>query len=82
MRVSPIGPWEAWLATRPECVRKLAAEFPLGTEIEINGVPHWLLGYTENDMLIISPINPGEDYDGACQAREWICAGHVRAAAP
>ena len=70
--------WEAWLATRPECVRKLAAEFPLGTEMDINGVIYYLIGYTENDMLIISNVNPWENYDQAYAARCHICAEHFR----
>jgi len=46
--------WDEWLSTRPECVRKLAAEFPVGLIIEHEGKLLHLLGYNESDMLIFS----------------------------
>jgi hypothetical protein len=70
--------FQEWLETRPESVRKLAAEFPLGSSI-INGDDvFYLLGYTENDMLIISDINPGVDYEGALENTQYVCASHAR----
>lgn len=71
---------ERWLATRPESVRKLAAEFPLGTTFLIKGERFYLLGYNENDMIIISKINPHEEYDEALANKEYVCAEHVRTA--
>ena len=70
--------FEQWLATRPESVRELAKEFPLGLEIGVGGVTHYLIGYTEDDSLIISPIWPGDDYDAAYEARQHVCADHLR----
>lgn len=68
-----------WLKTLPESVRKLAAEFPLGMLLEgPNGEAWHLIGYTEDDMLIITPVNPGEDYDAAKEQRQRACASHYR----
>jgi len=70
--------WDDWLSTRPECVRKLAAEFPLETTIDVDGEILYLVGYNEGDMLIMSPINPFDDYDGALANKKYICASHLR----
>lgn len=73
--------YQGWLATRPECVQKLAAEFPLGTVVQHDGTNLYLLGYTEDDTLIMSEIDPGVDYDGANASKVYFCAGHLRDAA-
>jgi hypothetical protein len=67
-----------WLKTRPESVQKLAMEFPLGTEVAVNGEHLYLLGWTEGDSLIMSKIDPSEDYDAAYDARTYLCAQHCR----
>lgn len=56
--------YNAWLKTRPKCVQKLAKEFPMGTRVQFGGEMLHLLGWTENDSIILSPINPSEDSDG------------------
>lgn len=68
----------AWLATRPESVRRLAAEFPLGSSFAVDGERLYLLGYTEEDMLIVSPVDPAVDYDGANASKKYLCASHCR----
>ena len=74
---------QAWIASRPECVQKLAQEFPLGTLItDENETRYFLIGYTEDDRLIISPVDPHEDYDRARDERSYICAEHLRAQRP
>ena len=72
---------EDWLKTRPEAVQKLAAEFPLGMVIDVDGHVHYLMGYTEGDELIISPISPFDDYDAAYKERMILCAEHLRSRA-
>jgi len=67
-----------WLATRPACVQKLAAEFPAGSVLKHNGETLYLLGYCEDDLLIFSSINPAADYDGAKKAPRYICASCLR----
>lgn len=70
--------YEEWLKTRPASVRKLAAEFPKGTTFRLDGVTMYLVGYTEGDSLLVSPIDPEVDYGGALDARRRICAPHLR----
>jgi hypothetical protein len=71
--------FRAWVDSRPEGVRKLCYEFPLGSIIVLDGLDHHLLGYNESDMLILSPIDPYEDYDGANENAVYLCAEHIRA---
>lgn len=67
---------DEWMASRPECVRALAKRHKLGDLYEVEGKTHWLIGYTENNMLILSPVDPGIDYDGSFAARIYVCAKH------
>jgi hypothetical protein len=68
----------AWLETRPESVRKLAAEFPPEAVFDVNGTPMYVVSYTEGDELCVSPINPAEHAQAAFDARRMLCAGHLR----
>ena len=70
--------FQAWLKTRPHCVQDLAREFPPMTRVLVDGVMLRVFGYTEDDMLIVSRVNPVEDYDGAMEAKELLCAKHLR----
>lgn len=67
-----------WLASRPESVQRLAAEFPMDSVFTVKGVKMWIIGYTESDSLLITPINPDLDYEGAMAARRRLCAQHLR----
>lgn len=80
MSAIPIGGVDEWLATRPDSVRTLAAEFPLGSQVDLpdHGGVHYCIGYTEDDQLILSPVHPGDDYDASMEARVWLCADHIR----
>ena len=71
--------FDDWLATRPQSVRDLAAEFPLLTSVQMpDGKQMLVIGWTEGDSLIISPVDPRTDYDGAYSARTYLCAAHLR----
>lgn len=74
--------YDAWLASRPECVRKLAAEFPINSRFMVEGILFHLLGYTEGDTLIVSPIDPLDFYDEAMAAKVYMCAEHFRGIKP
>ncbi len=67
-----------WLKTRPTSVQALAAEFPLGSMVEGPDGPLHLIGYTESDMLIVSPVDPGEHYEHSLLERRYVCAAHYR----
>ena len=72
--------WDAWVASRPESVRRLIAEFPPMTLIVIDGENHWVMGYNESDQLIISNVDPhiNGQYRKAQRAKRYICAHHLR----
>lgn len=72
---------DEWLATRPKSVRALAAEFPIGTRVSVGDEKWFVIGYTETDMLIVSPVDIQVNYDAAYNQRQLICAAHCRAAA-
>ncbi len=73
------GTLKEWLESRPEKVQKLAAEFPLGTVIRTPaGVDLYLLGYTENDGLVMSAIDPSKDFDGAVASKVFVHAECAR----
>lgn len=70
--------YQEWFNSRPPQVQKLALEFPAGTTFDVKGVKHWVLGFTGNDYLLLSPIDPNEDYEGAYEAKIFACASHFR----
>jgi hypothetical protein len=52
-----------WLAEKPQHVQELANQFPPRMQIIINGVAHWIIGYTETDdpthaHLLVADVNP------------------------
>jgi hypothetical protein len=62
-------------------VRALAAEFPLGTRLDADGTFFWVAGYTEDDTLVVTRIEPpwvGKVYSMMMAGREYVCAAHVR----
>jgi hypothetical protein len=67
-----------WLEGRPEIIHKTAAEFPPGTTLDLNGVTLYLVGYTEDGDLEMSPVNPVTHYELAMATRTTICAKHMR----
>lgn len=68
----------SWIKSRPKCVQQLAAEFPLMTQLHHVGKAHFVIGYTEDDMLIISPVSPLADWNNAMHKRARVCAQHFR----
>jgi len=69
---------QEWLKTRPPCIQALAAEFPLDYLVLLDGRVHYILGYTEGDMLMLSPVDPGVDYEAAMARMIYLCASHLR----
>ena len=77
--------YEDWLSTRPECVQKLAREFPLGTTLDLgNDEIGYLIGWTEGDEILFTRENPADlvdddnAYERAMAEREVVCAAHYR----
>lgn len=69
--------YQAWLASRPEVVQRLAHQFPPGTRVHLDGDLHWVVGWDEGGLLILSPINPSVDYDAALAAKVYLCPDHL-----
>lgn len=67
-----------WLASRPDCVRQLAAEFPIGTEVHVGDVVLHVIGYTEADQVIVSPVWAADDYEESLAQKQVLCASHLR----
>jgi len=64
---------EEWLKDKPESVKELARRHPLGTVFVIRNVRHYLMGYLDGgEGLILSTVNPGEDYDKAIEQRRVV----------
>ena len=70
--------WRRWIATRPECIQKLAKEFPPDSIILYGEVKFYLIGWTEDDKLIVSRTNPTVNYELALGTKEYLCAQHLR----
>lgn len=65
--------FDTWLATRPPQIQALAKRFPLGTVINNSGSLMYLIGYNEGEALIVSPVDPSQDYEGSLKAKQYIC---------
>ena len=71
-----------WFKTRPPEVQALIREFPLNTAVKTEEGLLYLIGYTEGDELLMSPVDPREDYDSALEEKVYICASHLRGQTP
>lgn len=70
--------FEAWAASRPEQVQALIRRFPNGSLFLVNNQVHYVIGWTENDKLILSPVNPVLEFKRAQDEKIYICAKHFR----
>lgn len=70
-----------WLKGKSAGVQLLALEFPAGTTfLNRDGILLWLVGATDTDALLMSPIDPHEDYDAASASYVRVGASDVRKA--
>jgi len=69
-----------WMETRPDCIKALAREFPLHTPVWIAALRKtwYVIGWKEDDALIVSPLTLAEDYDTAMTLKQYVCADHYR----
>jgi hypothetical protein len=67
-----------WLASRPPCVQHLAMLFPLGSPVRRDGRVVWVIGYTEHDGLVVSPVHPTDDAQESWKQRHIYFAENVR----
>lgn len=69
---------QEWLKGRPPIIHELAAKFPPGSIVSIDGADHWVISYEENGSLGVSNIDPRIDYHSAVALRVYICAECLR----
>ena len=71
---------EAWIADRPECVRQIARRFPIRSILNLPDryrFPMHVIGYTEEDHLIVTPYDPLENAELAYLVREYIAVADL-----
>jgi hypothetical protein len=69
--------YTTWLSTRPQCVQDLAKEFPWLSQVSVNGKTYFVIGYTEEDMIIVSQTYPVH-FQLAMETKEYVCAKSLR----
>lgn len=51
--------FRAWMLTRPECIQKLAIEYPYGMYLcTIRGAKQYVVGWNESDCVLVSTCVP------------------------
>lgn len=75
-----------WLKTRPARIQEFAAQHPMlpgDTVTDHGGETLWFMGYSQwadrgcgTIGLVVSPVDPTENYDRAMKTRQLICPEH------
>jgi len=69
-----------WAQSRPRIIQELAEKLPFLKIIQFGCEKHgvegkaYVIGYTEAGYVILSPINPGIDYEASMAARFYVNA--------
>lgn len=68
---------DEWLKTCTPKTRDLAKLFPLNAVYLLNGKLHFLIGFSHTRhgdaaMLVLTPMNPGVDFDRAFYHRVYV----------
>jgi hypothetical protein len=66
-----------WLASRPNAVRLLAHEFPIGSVATVGENDFYVIGWTHED-LILSPQWIWPHHNEAVQDHSRCCVAHIR----
>lgn len=79
-----MNPLERWIASRPVIIQQAAKKWPLGTVLHVDGRELHLIGWAETEQadevsLILSPIDPTVDYEGALREKVYVCSHHIPA---
>lgn len=67
-----------WLASRPAIVQAVLRRFPPMTRVLVDDITHYVMGADEDGGVILSPVNPVLDYEGAMAEKLNICADCLR----
>jgi hypothetical protein len=70
-----------WFESRPPAVRALFRRFPPGSTFSIDGRTAHVVSVaetTDEPGMMLSYIDPAEDYDGALATRFFVCGDHLK----
>jgi hypothetical protein len=70
-----------WFQSRPPNVRALFRRFPPGSTFSLDGRTAYLVSIvetTDEPGMILSHVDPAEDYDKAVATRFFVCGDHLR----
>lgn len=71
--------YKAWYNAQPEAIRKLATEFPPGSELlTAERDLFYVIGYASQNRLFITVVNPYANYELAINNRTAIDADFIR----
>lgn len=70
--------WEKWLSEQPATVRSLAREFPVSSVYDTPDGELWVIGYSEGDEVMLTPLNPYKDYHAAYALHVYVHAQCLR----
>lgn len=70
--------YRQWLATRPPKVRETLTRWPVDSVVTDGMQRFFVLGASESGNLLITPVDPNQDYDGAVAMRRVCCAGCLK----
>lgn len=73
-----------WLKSKPPAIRRLAHDFPIGRRYYLDCVRHYLYGYNEQGMLLLSEHDPSTDEGFAAGSKsiKYVCASHFQKVNP
>lgn len=64
---------EEWLESKPPIIRELFVKYPPNGHFTLEGERVWVMGYSEDGGLGISPVNPFINYEAAIAAKRELC---------
>jgi hypothetical protein len=70
-----------WFEGRPPKVRALFRRFPPGSTFSLDGRTAYVISVaetTDEPGMLLSYIDPAEDYDKAVASRFFVCGEHLR----
>lgn len=63
--------WERWFYAQNLLTQRLAEEYPPGSMFVHPAQPdRWIIGYTADGRLVLTTVNPADDYEGAVSSEK------------
>jgi len=73
-----MGSFIEWFKSKDPDLQKVIMDFPLGTVISMKGKSFWVVGYTDDKELSVSPINPHKDWSSSLSLSFRIPAERIK----